>query len=68
MQKYELPYSEIHVYPDNDQYGSTKRMQYIAQWLKPMRIPMYIHRNTAPNQKDFGVSNQFIQESIMEVT
>ena len=68
LQKYELPYSEIHIYPDNDQYGSTKRMQYIAQWLKPMRIPMYIHRNTAPNQKDFGVSNQFIQESIMEVT
>lgn len=64
LEQYKIPYSEFHYYPDNDKYGSTRNMQYIAEYLRPLNIPMYIHRNTCPGQKDFGVRPEFIQESI----
>ena len=64
LETYKLPYTEFHYYPDNDQYGSTKNMQMIADYLRPLNIPMYLHRNTMPNQKDFGVKPELIQEAI----
>lgn len=67
LEKYKLPYSEFHYYPDNDKFGNNDNMYKIARYLKPMNIPMYIHRNTYPGQKDFGVSPQYINESIEKV-
>lgn len=67
LEKYKLPYSEFHYYPDNDKFGSNNNMYKIAKYLKPMNIPMYIHRNMYPNQKDFGVSSHYINETIEKV-
>ena len=67
LETYKLPYSEFHYYPDNDQYGSIQNMQMIAQYLRPLNIPMYLHRNTTPNQKDFGVRPELINEAIMQL-
>ena len=64
LEKYKLPYSELHYYPDNDEHGSLYKMKRIAQYLRPMNIPMYVHRNMSPGQKDFGVSPDLIEESI----
>ena len=64
LEMYKLPYSEFHYYPDNDQYGNMKNMVKIANYLKPLNIPMYVHRNNSPGQKDFGVAPEFIDEYI----
>lgn len=60
-----LYFVEIHVYPDNDQYGGNYVMEELANYLKPYNIPLYIHRNTYSGQKDFGVSLDKISESII---
>ena len=62
LERYKLPYCEFHFYPDNDKYGSRYKMQKIADYLKPLNIPMYLHRNICEGQKDFGVSPDLIQE------
>lgn len=67
LETYKLPYSEFHYYPDNDKYGSNKYMVKIAEYLKPLSIPMYVHRNTCPGQKDFGVSPEFIREYVEQL-
>lgn len=65
LENYKLPYVEFHIYPDNDKYGSINKMQYVAEYLRPLNIPLYIHKNIHPGEKDFGVSLDKIQESIM---
>ena len=65
LEMYKLPYTEFHYYPDNDKYGSTANMKRIADYLRPLNIPMYLHRNTYPGEKDFGVSLDKINESII---
>ena len=67
LMTFQLPYVEFHYYPDNDQYGSNQNMMRVANFLKPMNIPFYIHRNLYPGEKDFGVSPDHIQESIQQV-
>ena len=64
LEKYKIPYCDFHYYPDNDEYGSMRKMKAIAKYLKPMNIKIYIHRNQSPGQKDFGVSPDLIDESI----
>lgn len=64
LEQYKLPYTEFHFYPDNDKYGSTNNMIRIADYLRPLNIPTYLHRNTCNGQKDFGVAPNLIQESI----
>lgn len=64
LERYKLSYCEFHYYPDNDKYGNRNRMQRIAEYLRPMNIPMYLHRNTFEGQKDFGVSPNLINEAI----
>ena len=66
MQKetYKLPLVELHFYPDNDKYGATHVIEKIAAYFRPMRVPVYLHRNTFPGQKDFGVSLDKINEAI----
>ena len=56
LQTFKIPFTEFHFYPDNDKFGSNAVMQRAANILAPLQSPIYIHRNTSPGQKDFGVS------------
>lgn len=58
---------EIHIYPDNDESGSNKKMNYIANSLRKLNLPLYIHRNMYPGEKDFGVPLNRIQESVVRI-
>jgi len=62
-----LPWVEVHIYPDNDNVGSTYKMKYVYNVLHNLNIPMYIHRNVYPGEKDFGVSVDHIQEQIINM-
>ena len=64
---YGLPNVEIHVYPDNDRYGTTNRIHYIMNSIDDIFTPVYIHRNTYHGEKDFGVSMDHITESIQRI-
>lgn len=64
---FKLPYVELHYYPDNDKFGSNKVMYRVADLLKPIQAPFYIHRNIAPGQKDFGVNPDMIKESVERI-
>ena len=59
-----LPYIEIHIYPDNDKYGSNYVMQDIKNYVSSLGCPLYIHRNVYIGQKDFGVDINHIDEKI----
>lgn len=59
-----LPYIELHLYLDNDEYGSNAVIQDIADYVKPLECPMYVHRNLYKGQKDFGVDPNHIKEGI----
>lgn len=67
LERFGLSYCEIHIYPDNDNVGSDTVMNKIANYLRPMRIPLYVHRNLCEGQKDFGVPLNCIKEYISEV-
>lgn len=57
---------EIHIYADNDiEYYKIQR---IAQVMAPFSHNMiYLHRNTYPGEKDFGVPLDRIRETIQRV-
>ena len=59
-----IPNLEIHLYPDNDQ--PQWKINKIVKDYYPMQVPIYIHRNLMPKEKDFGVSIDRINESIMK--
>jgi hypothetical protein len=65
LEVYKLPYVEYHIYPDNDKYASNNRIRRIADYLRPLNIPVYMHRNIYPGEKDFGVRPEHIDESII---
>jgi hypothetical protein len=69
LERFKLPYVELHFYPDNDNLGSANQMNIVANNLKELDLsmPIYIHRNMYPNEKDFGVDPSHIQESIMRL-
>lgn len=67
LEMFKLPYVEFHYYPDNDKYGSNYKMEKIAEFLKPIKSPFYVHRNLFPGEKDFGVSPNRIKESIIKL-
>lgn len=62
-----LPCVEVHIYPDNDNIGNNRKMMFIYKHLKDLNINMYMHRNTYPGEKDFGVSPDHIQEQIVNM-
>ena len=62
-----LPWVEVHIYPDNDNIGSDKKMKYIHSILSNLSIPMYVHRNIFPGEKDFGVRSDHINEQITDM-
>ena len=67
LEMFKLPYVEFHYYPDNDKYGSNNVMYRVANMVKPMGAPFYIHRNICNGEKDFGVSPDRIKESIQRI-
>ena len=64
LENYKLPLAELHFYPDNDKYGSTQKITNIAKYFFPMNVPVYLHRNIYPGEKDFGVHPTKINEAI----
>lgn len=60
-----LTYVVFHIYPDAD--ISDDKMMYIAQVLQPFDIPIYIHRNVKPGEKDFGVPINRISEHVQRI-
>lgn len=64
---FKIPHVELHYYPDNDKYGSNQVMCRLANLLKPIQAPFYIHRNQCIGEKDFGVSPDRIKESIQKI-
>jgi hypothetical protein len=67
LEMYRIPYVEFHYYPDNDKFGSNYNMKKVADYLKYMNIPIYVHRNLSPGEKDFGVHPSRIKEYISTV-
>lgn len=65
LERYKLPFVEIHLYPDNDNVASTSKINEIKEYLGTMCIPTIIHRNGYPGEKDFGVSIDRIDEKII---
>ena len=63
----QLPNLELHIYPDNDKYGSVEAIRKVIELLPDPTIPVYIHRNLAPGEKDFGVPMGRINESVLRM-
>jgi hypothetical protein len=63
----QLPYVEFHFYVDNDKYGKLSRMKKITNMIPDPTIPVYIHNNLYPKEKDFGVPLGRIQENIIQL-
>lgn len=56
---------EFHICPDAD--ISNEKMYWISEQLKAFNMPIYIHRNLFPGEKDFGVSIDRIKEGIIRI-
>lgn len=56
---------EVHFYPDND--VSDNKIISIKNELYLYNTRFFIHRNTYPGEKDFGVRKEKIKESVIEV-
>ena len=67
LEVFKIPYCEIHLYPDNDKYGSKKSMERIQYAMQIFDIPFYVHRNLYPGEKDFGVPPDRIKESVIQM-
>ena len=52
----------FHIYVDGE--IPTSDIQFIADMLRPLGIPVYIHRNMCPGEKDFGVTKDRIIEQV----
>ena len=61
-----IPNIELHLYPDNDKFGTDEKMWNIINKIPDHTIPVYVHRNMYPNEKDFGVPRENISERIIQ--
>ncbi len=57
-----LMYLEVHIYIDNDIEKYV--IKDVCDFLRVFQIPLYIHRNIFPGEKDFGVRTEKIDERI----
>ena len=64
MNYFKIYYINLHIYPDNDNPGGYDVMRNILNYIRPYGIPVYIHRNKYPGEKDFGVPLSRIDEQI----
>ena len=55
----------LHLYPDED-VGSDK-MSIIKKDVLPFCIAVYVHRNTFPGEKDYGVCMKKINDTIIKI-
>lgn len=55
----------FHLYVDND--VPDYQIREIGNILKPLNIPLYMHRNIYPGEKDFGVKLEKIVEQIERI-
>ena len=56
---------EVHIYMDNDQ--TMNQMYNIAGLLIYFNIPLFIHNNSYPNEKDYGVPANRIIDNIRQI-
>lgn len=56
---------DLHIYVDND--VDNYEIMKISSLLKPYGICIYLHRNTYPGEKDYGVSADRITDSIVRI-
>ena len=56
---------EIHIYKDNDQ--NMYQMYDIANLLKYFNIPLFVHNNAYPNEKDYGIPKERIIDNIIQL-
>ena len=56
---------EVHIYRDNDQ--SMSQMYEIAELLRYFNISTFVHNNTYPNEKDYGVPKDRIIDNIIQI-
>lgn len=61
---YKIVSFNLHIYPDNDRYGNDDVIDDLAQLFWPYLGSMTVHRNDFPNEKDFGVPLNRINEKI----
>lgn len=57
---------EVHIYKDNDQ--GMHQINDIGNLLKYFGIPLYMHVNAYPGEKDYGVPRNRIQDNIMRIS
>lgn len=63
---FKIFYFNLHVYPDNDQFGGRKMIEELVDIIRPYGSILYEHRNTLEGEKDFGVPSDRINEVIYE--
>ena len=56
---------EIHIYMDNDQ--SRSQIYDIGNLLQYFNIPLFIHNNSYPNEKDYGLPKERIKDNIIKI-
>jgi hypothetical protein len=53
---------DIHIYIDNDVNKNV--LDTIRDYILPLQIPVYIHSNIYPGEKDFGIPKEKIKEYV----
>lgn len=61
---FQIFYFNLHVYPDNDDFGDMRHMNEVYNIIKPYGGKMFIHKNMVEGEKDFGVPLNRIKEVI----
>lgn len=56
---------EIHIYMDNDQ--DKYKIYDIGNLLQYFNIPLFVHNNSYPNEKDYGVPKERIMDNVIKV-
>ena len=64
---FKIFYFDLHIYPDNDKFGSDHMINDIAQMIKPYGATIYEHRNCYDGEKDFGVPSYRINEKVYPI-
>lgn len=65
IEKFGLYNIILNIYPDND--VSDNALHYYLRRLYKLSVPIYFHRNTFKDEKDFGVTKERIKEVIYKV-
>ena len=65
IREYGLINFDLHIYVDND--VDNYEMYKVADLLKPMGLNIYVHRNSFPGEKDYGVTRDHIIDSVVKL-